>query len=118
MLLNRISNEFLMPPPPLTPLPKFWSLFLPISERVHETEQLVFGADGEGSGHQTEFVVEVVVREGNGRNRSVEHILEGWSMIQGGPCELTCLESLSHLSKKQKVVRVQLQAFFHYIRIF
>ncbi|KAF8807453.1 hypothetical protein BYT27DRAFT_7241992 [Phlegmacium glaucopus] len=103
VLLNYIATEFLMPPPPLTPLPKFWSLFLPISERVHDTEQLVFGADGEGSGHQTEFVVEVVAREGSGRNRGVERALEGWSTIQGGPCELTSLESLSHLLKKQKV---------------
>jgi elongator complex protein 5 len=86
-------------------LPKFWSLFLPISERVHDTEQLVFGADGEGSGHRTEFVVEVVIREGSGRHRSVERVLEGWSTNQGGPCELTALEGLSYLLKKQKVVR-------------
>lgn len=104
-----------MPPPPLTPLPKFWSLFLPISERVHDTEQLVFGADGQGSGHQTEFVVEAVMREGSGRNRGVERILEGWSIIHGGPCELTGLESLNHLLKKQKVVREgfpYIQTFF------
>jgi elongator complex protein 5 len=94
-----------MPPPPLTPLPKFWRLFLPISERVHDTEQLIFGADGEGGGHQTEFVLEVIAREGSGRHRGVERVLEGWSISQGGPCELTGLESLSHLLKKQKVVR-------------
>jgi len=102
-LLTHIATEFLMPPPPLTPLPKFWSLFLPMSERVHDTEQLVFGADGEGSGHQTDFVVEVVVREGYGRHRGVERVLEGWSTSQGGPCELTGLESLSPLLKKPKV---------------
>jgi elongator complex protein 5 len=95
-----------MLPPPLTPLPKFWSIFLPISERVHDTEQLVFRADGEGTGHQTEFVVEVVLRDGgNGRHRGIERVLEGWSTIQGGPCELSGLESLSHLLKRQKVVR-------------
>ena len=105
VLLTHIATEFLMPPPPLTPLPKFWSLFLPISERVHDTEQLVFGADGEGSKHQTEFVIEVVVREGNRQHRGVERVLEGWSTSQGGPCELTGLECLSHLLKKQKVVR-------------
>ena len=105
-----------MPPPPLTPLPKFWSLFLPISERVHDTEQLVFRADGEGTGHQTEFVVEVVVREGgNGRHRSIERVLEGWSTIQGGPCELSGLESLSHLLKKQKVVRCHFFKAFSYV---
>lgn len=102
-----------MPPPPLTPLPKFWSLFLPISERVHDTEQLVFSADGEGTRHQTEFVVEVVVREGNGRHRGVERVLEGWSTIQGGPCELSGLESLNHLLKKQKVVREAILRLFH-----
>lgn len=96
-----------MLPPPLTPLPKFWSLFLPISERVHDTEQLVFKADGEGTGHRTEFVVEVVLRDGggNGRHRGIERVLEGWSTIHGGPCELSGLESLSHLLKKPKVVR-------------
>jgi elongator complex protein 5 len=110
-----------MPPPPQTPLPKFWSLFLPISERIHDTEQLVFRADGEGTGHRTEFVVEVVVREGggNGRHRGIERVLEGWSTIQGGPCELSGLESLSHLLKKPKVVREQfLYAFFHMLQGF
>ena len=62
--------------------------------------------DGEGTGHLTEFVVEVVIREGgNGRHRGIERVLEGWSTIQEGPCELSGLESLSHLLKKQKVVR-------------
>ena len=112
MLLNHIATEFLMPPPPLTPLPKFWSLFLPISERVHDTEQLVFSADGEGTGLQTDFVVEVVIREGNGRHRGVERVLEGWSTIQGGPCELSGLESLSHLLKKPKTVREAISRLF------
>ena len=108
-----------MLPPPLTPLPKFWSLFLPISERVHDTEQLVFKADGEGTGHRTEFVVEVVVRDGggNGRHRGIERVLEGWSTIQGGPCELSGLESLSHLLTKPKVVRALFicsMRFFYY----
>ena len=80
---------------------------MPISERVHDTEKLVFKADGEGTGQRTEFVAEVVVREGggNGRHRGIERVLEGWSTILGGPCELSALESLSHLLKKQKVVR-------------
>ncbi|KAF8973973.1 hypothetical protein BDZ97DRAFT_1900702 [Flammula alnicola] len=103
-LIEHIATEFLMPPPPLSPLPKFWSVFLPVSERVHDTERLVFGSRGEGSGNPSEFVVELIVREGAGRKRGVERVLEGWSTALGGPCELSALETLKHLTKRKKEV--------------
>lgn len=90
-----------MPPPPVSPLPKFWGVFLPLSERVHDTERLVFGSGGAGSGNLTEFVVELIVREGAGRNRGVERVLEGWSTALRGPCELNALEALKPLTEKK-----------------
>ncbi|KAF8168050.1 hypothetical protein B0H34DRAFT_792706 [Crassisporium funariophilum] len=105
-LLTHLATEFLMPPPPLSPFPKFWSVFLPVSERVHDTERLVFGSGGEGSGHPTEFVAEIIVRDAAGRKRGVERDLEGWSVGKGGPCKLTTLESLKHIFKKQKEQQV------------
>ncbi|KAF9481381.1 hypothetical protein BDN70DRAFT_763951, partial [Pholiota conissans] len=100
-LIAHIATEFLMPPPPLSPLPKFWSVFLPISERIYDAETLVFGTNGEGSGNSTEFVIELIVREGSGKNRGVERVLEGWSDSLGGPCDLTALESIKPFTKKQ-----------------
>ena len=100
-LLAHLATEFLLPPPPISPLPKFWSIFLPLSERVHDTERLVFGSGGEGSGNPTEFVVELIVREGAGRNRGVERVLEGWSIALHGPCELNALEALKPLTEKK-----------------
>ena len=103
VLLRHISSEFLIPPPPLSSLSKFWSVFLPVSERIHDTERLVFGSGGEGCEHPSEIVIELIVREGNGRKRGVERVLEGWS--SKGFCQLTALESLKDLMKKQKEVR-------------
>jgi elongator complex protein 5 len=100
-LLAHLATEFLMPPPPISPLPKFWGVFLPLSERVHDTERLVFGSGGEGSGNPTEFVVELIVREGVGRNRGIERVLEGWSSALRGPCELNELEALKPFTEKK-----------------
>ncbi len=76
-------------------------MFIPVSERVHDTESLVFGPGGEGSGGAGDFVAEVVVREGGaGRKRGVERVLEGWATTRGGPCELMELESVKPLAKR------------------
>ncbi|KJA29189.1 hypothetical protein HYPSUDRAFT_196592 [Hypholoma sublateritium FD-334 SS-4] len=100
-LLTHLAAEFLMPPPPLSPAPKFWGVFIPVSERVHDTESLVFGPGGEGSGGAGEFVAEVVVREGGaGRKRGVERVLEGWATALGCPCELMELESIQPFAKR------------------
>jgi elongator complex protein 5 len=93
-----------MPPPPLSPDPKFWSVFIPISERIRDSERLVFGPAGQGSGHPSEIVVELIVREGTGRKRGVDRVLEGWSGKKS--CELGELESLKDLMNKQKAVSI------------
>jgi hypothetical protein len=66
----------------------------------------VFGPGGEGSGHPSEIVVELIVRESTRRKRGVERILEGWSNATSEKsCELSALESLKDLMNKQKEVR-------------
>ncbi|KAF7347786.1 hypothetical protein MVEN_01536100 [Mycena venus] len=60
-LLRHLSTEYLILPPPLSPEAKFWGIFLPVSERVHESERLIFGAEGEGTGDGDELVIETVV---------------------------------------------------------
>ncbi|RDB29589.1 hypothetical protein Hypma_015473 [Hypsizygus marmoreus] len=97
VLLAHLAKDYLTPPPPASPEAKFWAAFIPLSERGHDIDRLVFGADGEGSGGATEMVVEVLVRwsENFGKKRGVERVLEGWSSaVPNGVCELTRLESL------------------------
>ncbi|KAL0951112.1 hypothetical protein HGRIS_007849 [Hohenbuehelia grisea] len=105
VLLTHLATAYLTPPPPHTPEPKFYSVFLPFSERAYETDRLVYGPDGEGSGGLGEMVVEVLVRGGNEgtvRRRGVERSLEGWS-TEKGPCDLFSLESLKGLQKSKSV---------------
>jgi elongator complex protein 5 len=106
VLITHLAREYLTPPPPVSSDAKFWGVFLPVSERDHECERLVFGSDGEGSGSTTEFVVEVLVRglHGSGKKRGVERSLEGWCSSEGGVCELTKLESLKTLWRKSEAV--------------
>lgn len=114
VLLNHLASEYLTPPPPPgSPSPKFWSVFLPVSERPYESERLVFGAGSEGSGGNTELAVEVLVRgdvEGSGRRRGVERVLEGWSGARGGACDLTSLESLKNIWTSESTDKV----FFYF----
>jgi len=94
VLLTHLATTYLTPPPPVTPVAKFWATFLPFSVRSYESDRLVFGPGGEGCGGNAEMVVEVLVRggiNGPGRRRVVERTLEGWN---DGACELTALESL------------------------
>ncbi|KAL1952000.1 hypothetical protein VTO73DRAFT_1149 [Trametes versicolor] len=108
-LLTHLASAYLTPPPPLSPPEKFWGVFIPISERPYESERLVFGPGGEGSGSQ-ECAVEVLVRggaDGAGRRRGVERVLEGWSPAVGGACELRELESLKSLWAKRPVFETQ-----------
>ncbi|KAM5535417.1 hypothetical protein V8D89_010939 [Ganoderma adspersum] len=109
-LLTHLASAYLTPPPPLSPDEKFWGVFIPITERHYESEKLVFGPGGEGSGSSTEFVVEVLARGGaddTGRRRGAQRVLEGWSVAFGGPCELHQLENLKALWSKKTVVEVQ-----------
>jgi hypothetical protein len=91
---------------------------MPVSERIHDTERLVFGLSGEGSSSPAEFVVELIVRDGaGGRKRGVDRALEGWAVAAGVPCELSSLQSLKHLmTKKPAEVRAYGQRLPSYLR--
>lgn len=123
VLLTHIASAYLTPPPfspsgdPSPEDIKFWRVFLPLSERTHEVEALVFGAEGEGGGGGglgDEFVVEVLVRNrsndrqiavaSGSRRRGVERSLEGWNAAKGGPVPLESLESLKSAFKKNALV--------------
>lgn len=108
------------PPPPLSSSEKFWSIFIPVAERHYESDKLVFGSAGSGSGEK-DFVVEVLIRgadaSGRGR-RAAERVLEGWSSANGAPCELSDLENLRNVWTTRKsldVVRIRSRfgIFFH-----
>ncbi|KZP31280.1 hypothetical protein FIBSPDRAFT_1037730 [Athelia psychrophila] len=106
VLLTHLATAYLTPPPPLSTPEKFWGVFIPFSERAYESEKLVFGPNGEGSGGivKGELVVEVLVRGGGeGRRRTVERVLEGWADTKGGPCELNAMESLKSIWTKKAV---------------
>ncbi|EMD41821.1 hypothetical protein CERSUDRAFT_147159 [Gelatoporia subvermispora B] len=102
-LLSHIASAYLTPPPPSSPPEKFWRVFIPIAERHYESEKLVYGSNGDGSGSK-DMVLEILVRggDGSGRRRAVERVLEGWSSTTG-PCELSSLESLKALFTKKAV---------------
>ncbi|KAG5653063.1 hypothetical protein H0H81_002443 [Sphagnurus paluster] len=104
VLLRHLAQDYLTPPPPTSQKAKFWSVFLPVSERTYDVDRLVHGAGGEGSGNDTEIIVEILVRgsEGSGRKRGIERELEGWSLSKG-PCELTKLESLRGIWGKKVI---------------
>jgi len=97
-LLIHISTEYLTLPPPLSPEAKFWAIFLPLSERIEESERLIFGPGGEGPGDGEELVIEVIVRgDGDGaRRRGVDRTLQGWSIARG-PCSLDEMDALKSL---------------------
>lgn len=107
VLLTHLSTSYFTPPPPLSSPAKFWSVFTPISERLYESEKLVFGSEGEGHAGN-DIVVEVIIRggggDGGGRKRGVEKVLEGWSIEEEEPCELSELESLKSVFTKKTVV--------------
>jgi len=107
-LLLHISSNYLCPPPPLSTPQKFWSIFVPISQRHSETDKLVFGADGLGNSvNDDEFVVELLVRGGPAqadhggtvagrKKRTIDRTLQGWSP-RIGLCELKELNGLQSL---------------------
>ena len=103
-LLLHISTAYMTPPPPLSPEPKFWSVFLPISERQHDIDAIIYGGGGSGSHVTEEFVVETILRGGqNGsrRKRAVERNLRGWRSPNGF-CELKDLTQLGSLWEPNK----------------
>jgi len=104
-LLLHISTNYMTPPPPLSPDPKFWSVFLPISERQHDIDAIVYGGSGSGSHVTDEFVVETITRgrqNGNRKRRAVERNLRGWKAPKGF-CELKDLTQLGSLWGSDKI---------------
>ncbi|KAH7931074.1 hypothetical protein BV22DRAFT_1101434 [Leucogyrophana mollusca] len=113
-LLTHLATAYLTLPPPTGPPEKFWSVFIPVAERVQESERLVFGPEGDGSSAGAwvestagkagtrEFVVEVLVRGGGGegRKRGIERSLEGWK--GSGPCELVAMDSLKSIWSRKR----------------
>lgn len=98
-LLLHISTNYMTPPPPLSPEPKFWSVFIPISERQHDIDSIIYGGEGSGSHVAKELVVETIARggqDGNRKRRAVERNLRGWKS-PGGFCELNGLARLGDL---------------------
>lgn len=78
---------------------KFWSIFIPFSERTHEVERLSFGPGGEGTGCSHEMIIEIVIRgtSTQSRKRGIERMLEGWNSIKNLPCAISDLQDLKTL---------------------
>lgn len=111
------------PPPPLSSDAKFWGIFIPISERGRDAENLVFGQGGDGSGGQDEMVVEVLVRgrsDASGRRKAVERFLEGWDIQKNQPVSLSQMSSLASIYRRKTVVEevclITLRLFNNYSR--
>lgn len=114
-IITHLSSAYSTPPPPVGPAEKFWSVFIPFSERTHESERLIYGPEGNGtsagawaSQDMREFVVEVLVRGGS--RRGVERAVEGW---RGDfPCDLFALESLGSIWCRRKAEEVSTNSAF------
>ncbi|KAJ3800811.1 hypothetical protein GGU11DRAFT_340977 [Lentinula aff. detonsa] len=108
VLFTHLATEYMTPPPPLSSDAKFWGIFIPISERARDTEALIFGQEGEGSGGQEEMVVEVLVRGGSdasGKRRAVERFLEGWDIENSLPLDLSKMKSLTSIWRRKIVAQ-------------
>ncbi|KAJ3847391.1 hypothetical protein EV368DRAFT_51266 [Lentinula lateritia] len=106
-LFTHITTEYMTPPPPLSSDAKFWGIFIPISERGRDVENLVFGQGGDGSGGQDEMVAEVLVRgrsDASGRRKAVERFLEGWDVRKNQPVSLSQMSSLASIYRRKTFV--------------
>ncbi|KAF9229337.1 hypothetical protein BS17DRAFT_17578 [Gyrodon lividus] len=106
-LINHLAFSYFTPPPPAGSPEKFWSVFIPVSERAHESQSLVYGPGGTGTcfggGVDTrEFVVELIVRGAGagGRKRGIERVIEGWR--GDAPEDLQKLDSLKSIWAQKK----------------
>ncbi|KAF8445989.1 hypothetical protein L210DRAFT_3392180 [Boletus edulis BED1] len=107
-LLTHLASSYLAPPPPAGPAEKFWTVFIPVSERANESEALVYGPEGSGTcsgggADLPEFVVELIVRgiAVEGRKRGIERRIEAWS--DTSPCHLEKLDSLKSIWSRGKL---------------
>jgi len=112
-LFLHLSKEYMISPPPVTPEPKFWSIFIPLSERLDEIERLSFGPQGEGSGCNREMIIEILARGINTQagKRGAERVLEGWNATRNMPCSLPDLQSLKSLFSQKELMEVLIFGF-------
>jgi len=110
-IITHLSVAYSTYPPPAGPAEKFWSVFIPFSERTHESESLVYGPEGNGTSAGAwvgkdlmEFVVEVLVRGGS--RGGVERVVEGWRGEL--PCDLCALESLKSIWSRRRAEEVSI----------
>ncbi|EAU93026.2 hypothetical protein CC1G_06746 [Coprinopsis cinerea okayama7 len=104
-IVAHIATEYLTPPPPYSTIPKFWSIFTPLSERRYTVNELVFGTKSEIHKEVEEILLEVLVRRPGGqgsKKRSIERELEAWS-ANVGPCEWTQLDTLRSVWSKSAI---------------
>ncbi|KAI6005339.1 hypothetical protein F5J12DRAFT_836228 [Pisolithus orientalis] len=107
VLIEHLITAYSTPPPPAGPAEKFWSVFIPISERAPESQRLVYGPDGTGActgagDDAKEFIVELIIRGVGieGGKRTTERMLEGWNgEAAESPEKLGSLKAL--LSRKK-----------------
>lgn len=107
-LLTHLASSYLTLPPPAGPAEKFWTVFIPVSERIHESEALVYGPEGSGTcsgggADLPEFVVELIVRgiATEGRKRGIERTIEAWN--GSSPDHLQKLDSLKSIWSRSKL---------------
>ncbi|KIY47044.1 hypothetical protein FISHEDRAFT_66217 [Fistulina hepatica ATCC 64428] len=102
-LLVHLARSYSSPPPPMTAESAFWGVFLPLSERMDESERLLFGPspDDEELLMSSEMVLEVLIRSTH-RSKGVERTLKGWTV--NGPCELPAMSGLKHIFHKQMMI--------------
>ncbi|KAG6381215.1 hypothetical protein JVT61DRAFT_5618 [Boletus reticuloceps] len=107
-LLTHLASSYLAPPPPAGSAEKFWTVFIPVSERANESEALVYGPEGSGTcsgggADLPEFVVELIVRgiAAEGRKRGIERRIEAWS--DTSPGHLEKLDSLKSIWSRSKL---------------
>ena len=111
-LLTHLASSYLAPPPSAGSAEKFWTVFIPVSERIHESEALVYGHEGSGTSSGggpdlTEFVVELIVRgvATEGRKRGIDRTIEAWNGVSPDqPQKLDSLKSIWSRSKMPEEV--------------
>lgn len=101
---------YLIGPPPLSTVEKFWSVFLPASQRPHEVYRIIHGLGGMGWDGD-EMVVEATIRgnfDGVRKDNNVNHFLEGWLITESLPCDLLELRNCKAIWAEKGTSRVSL----------
>ena len=118
-IITHLAAEYFTPPPPYSPIPKFWSVFVPFSEREHTMKELVFGNNPQIARGTKEILLEVILRQPAGqatKRRSIERELEAWSETLGF-CQWTQLECLKSITGKSTSLDVSALHMLTCIRV-